>query len=52
MATHRGINPKTLLASALCILFLFGAVSVAQAKTFRFTCQNMMNIAKRQLMVT
>ena len=40
MATHRGINPKTLLASALCFLFLFGAVSAVQAKTFRFTCQN------------
>jgi len=40
MATHRSIKRKALLASAVCVLFLFGTVSLVQAKTFRFTCQN------------
>ena len=40
MATYRGINRTTLLSFVLCIFILLGTVSMVQAKTFRFTCQN------------
>lgn len=40
MATHRSINRTTVLSFVLCIFILLGAVSMVQAKTFRFTCQN------------
>jgi len=40
MATHRSINRTTVLSFVLCIFILLGTVSMVQAKTFRFTCQN------------